>query len=245
MWSSRPDLAKNPQQLEKLRQARLIERASRGAPRLPDGLPSRIFPERTAMRSPERRRRRLSQRTVPVPPPAAVIALTRMGFGPRPGDVEAFNALGAGDTQRLAAYVEEQTRPETIDDSAADARIAQSGFTTLGKTLEELWADHVVAEVPWEEAMRPFYETELATYLRAIHSRRQLLEVLADFWHNHFNVYAHDFPIGPVWVHTDRDAIRAHALGNFRQMLEAVAKTPSMLWYLDNRDSTLEDPNEN
>jgi len=67
-----------------------------------------------------------------------------------------------------------------------------------------------------------------------VHSKRQLFEVLADFWHNHFNVYGWEFIEAPVWAHYDRDVIRAHALGNFRQMLEAVAKAPAMLVYLDN-----------
>ena len=199
------------------------------------------------MRSPQKqsRHRAVAVKSVPSPPSAAVIALTRLGFGPRPGDVEAFNALGATDAERLAAYLDEQLDPDSIDDSAAEARIAQSGFTTLEKPLDQLWLDHVVNTDDWEVVMQPFWETELATFLRGIHSRKQLLEVIADFWHNHFNVYAYDYPHGSVWPHTDRDAIRAHALGNFRQLLEAVAKTPAMLWYLDNAYNSFEDANEN
>ncbi|MCG8460392.1 MAG: DUF1800 domain-containing protein, partial [Holophagales bacterium] len=73
----------------------------------------------------------------------------------------------------------------------------------------------------------------------------QLYELLVGFWHDHFNVFADDTPFGPMWMHTDRDAIRPHALGNFRQMLEAVAKTPAMLFYLDNVFNSFEDANEN
>ncbi|MEK7423379.1 MAG: DUF1800 domain-containing protein, partial [Actinomycetota bacterium] len=65
-------------------------------------------------------------------------------------------------------------------------------------------------------------------------SERQLFEVLVDFWHNHFNVYGWEFIEAPVWVHYDRDVIRPNVLGNFRQLLEAVAKSPAMLVYLDN-----------
>ncbi len=235
----------NPVQRKAERRARLAARAAAGAPGVPDGLPRALFPERRAMRSPRAKVRTLPVKTVPEPPSAAVIALTRLGFGPSPGAVDEFNALGATDAERLTAYVDQQLDPDAIDDSAAEARIAQSGFTTLDKTLEELWLDHVVNATDWEVIMQPFWETELATFLRAIHSRKQLLELMADFWHNHFNVYAYDFPHGSVWPHTDRDAIRAHALGNFRQLVEAVARTPAMLWYLDNAHNSFEDANEN
>ena len=230
------------------RLARLNHLAARAASRQPaDGRPKALFPDHVAMRSASRAaRRKQLTKVVPPPPPAAVIALNRMGFGPRPGDVEAFNALGATDAERLQAYVDQQLDPESIDDSTADARLAQSGFTTLGKSLEQLWQEHAIPDdIEWEVVMQPLFETELATFLKAIHSRRQLFELLVDFWHNHFNVYAYDWPMGPTWVHTDRDAIRAHTLGNFRQMVEAVAKTPAMLHYLNNNVNSFEDANEN
>ncbi|MBL9128473.1 MAG: hypothetical protein JNL97_12540, partial [Verrucomicrobiales bacterium] len=74
----------------------------------------------------------------PEPPPLAVIALQRMGYGPRPGDVEAFMAMGSTDEARLQAYVEYQLHPEFIDDAALDKRLAQAGFTTLWKTRDQL-----------------------------------------------------------------------------------------------------------
>lgn len=184
-------------------------------------------------------------KAVESPPPAAVIALNRMGFGPRAGDIAAFNALGSTDQERLLAYVNQQVSPQLIDDSACDARIAAAGFTTINKSQAQLWQDHVESGVEWSERMRPFFEIERLTFLRAVHSRRQLLEVLADFWHNHFNVYGYDYWCGPLWVHYDRDVIRANAFGNFRQMLEAVAASPCMLYYLDNYTSSAAGPNEN
>lgn len=210
----------------------------------PDGLPPSPFP------SPAPKLRNglpaAAPKALPSPPPAAVIAYHRLGFGPRPGDIEAFNALGANDTERLTAWVDEQLDPSSIDDSAADARIAQSGFTTLNKSLTQLWEQHHLPDdIEWYERIQPFGETVLMTFLRAIYSRRQLQEVIVDFWHNHFNVYASDFLAGPLWVHTDRDAIRANAFGNFRTMIEAVTKTPAMLYYLNNDVNTLEDANEN
>ena len=164
-----------------------------------------------------------------LPPALAVLALTRLGFGPTAGELAAFNALGGTDLQRLTAWVDLQLAPAALPDTACDARLATSGFSTLDKTLTQLFLDHHVADPSWEERIRPATETELATWIRAVYSKRQLYEVLADFWHNHFNVYAWEFIEAPVWVHYDRDVIRGHALGNFRQMLEAVAKSPAML----------------
>ncbi len=181
----------------------------------------------------------------PTLPPLAVIALNRLGFGPRPGDVAAFNALGANDTARLTAYVDQQLNPGAIVDTEANNRLAAAGFTTLGKSLAQLFQDHHVADPEWYVRIQPANETELATWCRALYSKRQLFEVLADFWHNHFNVYAWEFIEGPLWVHYDRDVIRAHALGNFRQMIEAVAKSPAMLVYLDNFISFADGYNEN
>ncbi len=195
-----------------------------------------------AMRRPGRRR---PSKAVPDPPSAAVIALNRLGYGPRPGDVAAFNALGASDETRLEAFVDIQLDPLSITDSDCDARIAAAGFTTLDKSQTELWQDHFLGDPSWEVRLQPAYEVERATFLRAVHSDRQLLEVLAEFWYNHFNIYVWNSRITPLWVHWDRDVIRANALGNFRQMLEDVATSPEMLYYLDNYTSSNAGPNEN
>jgi uncharacterized protein (DUF1800 family) len=184
-------------------------------------------------------------KAVEAPPKAAVIAFNRMGFGPRPGDLTAFNSLGSTTNERFEAYVEQQLDPAGIDDSACDAKIAAASFTTLNKSQAQLWQDHVESHPSWSERMRPFYEIERMAFLRAVHSKRQLVEVLADFWFNHFNVYGYEYWIGPLWVHWDRDVIRANMLGNFRQMLEDVAKSPCMLYYLDNYTSSNAGPNEN
>jgi uncharacterized protein (DUF1800 family) len=167
-------------------------------------------------------------------PPLAVVVLNRLAFGPRPGDVEAFDALGADDTARLTAWVDQQLAPAAIPDAACQARFAAAGFTTLAKTPAELFADHHAADPPWDVRILPAVETELATWTRAVYSERQLEEVLAGFWHDHFSVYAWEFIEAPMWVQYDRDVIRPNVLGNFRQMLEAVTKSPAMLVYLDN-----------
>ncbi len=182
---------------------------------------------------------------MPTPASVGVIALNRMAFGPAAGDLAAFNALAGDDDSRLQAYVDQQLNPAGINDAAADARIASSGFSTLDKTLPQLWADHVVADPPWETRIRPVVETQLATFIRAVYSRRQLFEVLVEFWHDHFSVFGWEFYEAPAWVHYDRDVIRAHTLGNFRQLLEANAKSTDMLIYLDNWVSSQDGPNEN
>ena len=119
------------------------------------------------------------------------------------------------------------------------------GYTTLNKSLTQLWADHVVADPEYSVRMRPANEVQRAAFVRAVYSRRQLREVLVNFWHDHFNVLGTDFSVGPVFVHYDRDVIRANAKGNFRTMLEGVAQSTAMLYYLDNINNSRSGPNEN
>jgi uncharacterized protein (DUF1800 family) len=76
----------------------------------------------------------------------------------------------------------------------------------------------------------------------AIESARQLEEVLADFWYNHFNVDAAKGADKLLVTSYDRDVIRPHVLGKFRDLLEATATSPAMLFYLDNWRSTVEMP---
>jgi uncharacterized protein (DUF1800 family) len=77
-------------------------------------------------------------------------------------------------------------------------------------------------------------DIEEAKLLRAVYSERQLEEVLVDFWFNHFNVFAGKGATRNYVSEYEREAIRPHVLGNFRDMLGATAKSPAMLFYLDN-----------
>jgi uncharacterized protein (DUF1800 family) len=80
-------------------------------------------------------------------------------------------------------------------------------------------------------------ELQQAKILRAVLSERQILEVMTDFWYNHFNVDIRkqaDQWYAPTY---ERDAIRAHALGKFSDLLLATAQHPAMLFYLDNWSS--------
>jgi uncharacterized protein (DUF1800 family) len=177
--------------------------------------------------------------------PFAVRVLNNMTYGATATSIAEFNALGADDNARLTAFVDQQLNPASINDSAVDTRLTNAGYTTLNKTLTQLWADHVTPDPVYDIRMRPAWETQRSTIVRAMHSKRQLQEVLVGFWHNHFNVLLTDFDLGPVAVHYNRDVIRANVLGNFRAMLEEVAKSTAMLYYLDNSSNTRSGPNEN
>jgi len=73
-----------------------------------------------------------------------------------------------------------------------------------------------------------------AKLLRAIYSERQLAEVMTDFWFNHFNVFINKGADRFLVTSYERDAIRPYALGRFENLLVATAKSPAMLFYLDN-----------
>jgi uncharacterized protein (DUF1800 family) len=73
-----------------------------------------------------------------------------------------------------------------------------------------------------------------AKLLRAIYSDRQLEEVMTDFWFNHFNVFVGKGPEKIFLTNYEQDVIRPHALGKFEDLLLATAKSPAMLFYLDN-----------
>jgi uncharacterized protein (DUF1800 family) len=88
-----------------------------------------------------------------------------------------------------------------------------------------------------ENPQRIMAELHASRILRAVYSERQLQEVLVDFWTNHFNVFMGKGVDRWFLTSYDRDVIRPHALGKFRDLLEATAKSPAMLFYLDNFQS--------
>jgi uncharacterized protein (DUF1800 family) len=191
----------------------------------------------------------------------AVIALNRLAFGPRPGDVHtsvaAFNALpGETDVEKLTQWVDAQlAAPMTaeeyanpVDEPELAAILTAGGLASLSKPLDQLWRDYYRDHDSGSNPVRssPVTEVRLATLARAVHSRWQLREVLADFWHNHFNVYAWDGSYAAAtWTSYDRDVIRAGMLGNFRVLLGRVAQSHAMLYYLDNTSNRNISPNEN
>jgi uncharacterized protein (DUF1800 family) len=195
--------------------------------------------------------------TSAITPQFGAYVLSRLGFGPRWNapyyTVVYFNTLGATDDERLTAFVDEQLNP-TLDgngnvvDPDVDARLAIAQYETLDKSFDQLWNDYEVnGNVSGQPYVRdyPIREGERAVFVRAIYGRWQLVEQLADFWHNHFNIYGYDRYAAPTWTSWDRDVIRKHMLGNFRTMLQKTFESPAMLYFLDNYINRAPSFNEN
>ncbi len=100
--------------------------------------------------------------------------------------------------------------------------------------LPELQREALAARQPPLFVNQELVESRL---YRAVYSNRQLEEVLVDFWLNHFNVFNGKGPARMLLTSYERDAIRPHLLGRFREMLMATARHPAMLHYLDNWQS--------
>lgn len=157
--------------------------------------------------------------------------LRRTTYGPTPQLVASVKASGT------AAWIDAQLAPATIDDSACTAYLAR--YPTVAMTTPQL--DASLERYSWDA----MFELGRATVARAVFSRRQLLEVMVEFWSNHFNVTT---PSGEVWdtkTVDDRAVARRYAFGRFSDMLIASATSPSMLQYLDNAYSYADAPNEN
>ncbi len=166
--------------------------------------------------------------------------LNRLGFGPRPGDIERVNAMG------VENYIHQQLFPETIVEPSNFTEKLNE-LTTYSLNPGELFEkygpppkvngvrpDHDLVKEQRKKARIILREAMQARLMQAIDSPRQLQEVMVDFWYNHFNVFAQK-GLDYLWVgNYEREAIRPYALGRFRDLLEATAKHPAMLFYLDN-----------
>lgn len=199
------------------------------------------------------------------PPPDAPAALTRglqrLTWGPRPGDIAHAQQIG------LHAFIEEQlAAPNPPAPAASGGRllpdlrdILPPGSGRNALTLEEdpavAWRVNALeVQQMQEDAPELLYstsdaqlllETQQAALLRAVYSRYQLREVMADFWTNHFNIYAlKNDGRALIPVDTER-VLRPHLLGRFREMLFASAHSPAMLSYLDNHQNRRGVANEN
>lgn len=193
-----------------------------------------------------------TEQTKPVVNDLATLINNRLTFGVRPSEPLFSSTAGSTDDKILEDFLDRQLNPGSIDDSVFEERLQRAGFETLQKSFKDLAYEHITHnpyknndDRHWQWYVKPFYELIRATFLRAIYSRQQLQELLVDFWHNHFNVYGDQDDVSPLMVSYDRDVIREHVFGNFRQFLEAVATHPSMLTYLNNRTNSDAGPNEN
>src|SRR5258705_6236668 len=175
-------------------------------------------------------------------------ALNRLGFGPRPGDVDRVMAEG------VDKWIETQLHPQRIDDAAVTARLAS--FETLkmnnGDMIEQYYKPIVAArkakkagdgedneelKAMRQKSRRVVGELNAQRIIRATESDRQLDEVMADFWLNHFNVFAGKGIDRFLLTSYERDTIRPRMWGKFEDLLMATAKSPAMLFYLDNAQS--------
>ena len=175
------------------------------------------------------------------PPTLARLAWNRLAFGPRPEDLLGIESP----TFNLADFVDQQLDYENINDSACETYIQNLSRTAPdGGTVPPL--DASMAELKsyaTNFSRKTYLQRHLwtATYARALLSKRQLYELMVDFWTNHLQTNFEHY--GKYWE--DHYVIRAHALGNFRELIEASAKSPSMLRFLSNRYSDGNNPNEN
>jgi len=145
---------------------------------------------------------------------------------------EEIRSLRAGTPQERVQAFEALPADKQIDViSALPQGVRQALFVAAPPELRRKLE---LAGGPAQVIQRDLTEAKL---LRAVYSNRQLEEVLDDFWFNHFNVFLDKGADRYLVTDYERDAIRPHVLGKFRDLLEATAKSPAMLFYLDNWQS--------
>ncbi len=191
-------------------------------------------------------------------PRPETVVLARVGHRLQPGDADPAH-------HGLTAWVDQQLRPDPAPEPALAAKLAATRLPikypatadypavdevrplrTLDQPIEQLWPLSDGKKAAGAERNRIRTELVAATILRAVYSRWSLRELLVDFWHNHFNVSAYvDGRIAVALPAYDRDVIRRHWAGNFREFLEAVASSAAMLAMLNNRSSRAGAANEN
>ncbi len=161
------------------------------------------------------------------------VRLARSTFGVTERLLDEVRALG------WDAWLERQLQPESIDDGEVEAALA--GYPVLTMTVPERRQLAEESARGLRDVVGPLVH---ATLVRAVHSERQLREVLVDHWNNHFNTDVSD-PVVALTKHDVDAAFRAGAFGPFGDLLAASTKSPAMLAYLDNAASRRPHPNEN
>lgn len=141
--------------------------------------------------------------------------INRITFGANDALITEVRSIGT------SAFLEQQLAPETIDDTVLETKLAEAGIPSSNSELQLYQLNHM------------------------IYSKRQLREVMAWFWENHFNTFLNKSGNTVAYELAEHDAFRANALGNFRTLLDISAKSPAMLTYLDNILNVSDDANEN
>src|SRR6516225_6575741 len=170
--------------------------------------------------------------------------LNRLAFGPTPEEFQYVKSIG------VERYIAEQLNPDSIPEQS-ELRSRLAPIETL--KLDPVQLRQLYGPLPSPRGFKPNADAEKAQrerarlvlhdaaearILRALLSRRQLQEVLVDFWFNHFNVFSGK-GLDDVWIgNYEQRAIRPFVLGRFRDLLFATTKHPAMLVYLDNALST-------
>ncbi len=171
----------------------------------------------------------------PLPDDALVRLLNRISFGVRETDLSLARRLG------FQRYVEAQLDYPSIDVSELEGALLRN-LPSLGAGAAELVRNAQSGQMEQAEAA---IELQVASLSRQAFSPRQLYERMVEFWSDHFSVSIQDGPLRFFKTIDDRDVIRPHALGNFRDLLHATARSNAMLYYLDNFNNTRFGPNEN
>ena len=176
---------------------------------------------------------KLDDASIPAPD-ALTLLVNRTSFGARQEEIDVARQVG------YDAWLDYQLNYTAIDDAALESQLAAS-LPTLAMSNRQLF-DLANSTGRQNQAVD---ELRAATFLRQIYSPRQLYEVMVEFWTNHFSVQHLDGPVRYFKTVEDRELIRRHAMGRFGDLLRGDARSPAMLWYLDNYTNIASGPNEN
>jgi uncharacterized protein (DUF1800 family) len=182
--------------------------------------------------------------------PDVKYVLNRVAFGARPSDLQRVPDIG------IDKFLEAQLHPERLEDKLTESKLdaVASIRMTTAQLLEKFPRPAQARQLrPNQEQMRRvnipqqiLQELQAQKIIRAVHSERQLQEVMTEFWFNHFNVFWGKNADRWLTTEYEMSVIRPHVLGKFKALLMATAKSPAMLFYLDNHlSSAIRGINEN
>jgi hypothetical protein len=154
--------------------------------------------------------------------------LNRISYGARPAELATCRRMG------ISAYLAEQLTGAALEDQALKRKM--NPFRVLNLTRKRIYQ----LEDPWGESCRGLVHGAVT---RAVYSRAQLFERVCEFWSDHFNIAKDGLEVELV-IH-QREVIRRYAFTTFYELLVATARSPAMLYYLDNYLNIAANPNEN